>query len=184
MKKSFDYFKTLKEMSEAVGDAYRSALKINEFNKELIRFSGLKFELSDSLINEFVAPIERNDIYNLSYKLNEEMYYISKLNNILLLVDKNCFSYAESFQNVFNKQNVLFKMFSDSKSYEKTLKYINESRGFLNGLNTSIILSVKKSLKTSEQPLLHYTAVSCFSELFKSMEKTFYEIERVIINNS
>ncbi len=171
-------------MSVSVGEAYCSALRANEFNKELIRFSGLRFELSDSLINEFVAPIERNDIYNLSYKLNEEMYFINKLNNILLLVDKGCFPYSESFKNVFNKQNDLFNMLSDSKNYEKVLKFINESRGFLNGLNTSIILSVKKSLKNSEQPLLQYTAVSCFSELFKAIEKTFYEIERVIINNS
>ncbi len=183
MKKSFDYFKTLKEMSEAVGDAYSSVLGQNEFNKELIRFSGLKFELSDNLVNEFVAPIERNDIYNLSYMLNEEMYYINKLNNILLLLDTS-FSFAQSFENGFNKQNRVFDMLFDSKNYEKILKYINESRAFLNGLNTSIILSFKKTLRCADRPLLYYTAVSCFSELFKSVEKTFYEVERVIINNS
>ncbi len=163
MKKSFDYFKTLKEMSVSVGEAYCSLLRANEFNKELIRFSGLKFELSDSLVNEFVAPIERNDIYNLSYNLNEEMYYINKLNNILLLVNKSNFSYCESFVTVFNKQNILFDKLSDNKNYGKALKFANECRGFLNGLNTSIILSVKKSLKISEQPLLQYTAVCSYS---------------------
>ncbi len=171
-------------MSYYVGEAYSSALRSNEFNKELIGFSGLRFELSDKLLNEFVAPIERNDIYNLSYHLNEEMHYVGKLNNILRLVDLKSFKYAESLVNVFHKQNEIFSAFFREKNNNKTLKQINDCKGVLNGINTSIILSVKSVLKSSEQPLLQYIAVSCFSELFKSVEKTFSEVERVIINNS
>lgn len=184
MKKSIDYFKTLKEMSLSVGNAYSSMIMTNEFNGELVRFSGLKWELSNNLVNEFVAPIERNDIYNLSYCLNEEFYYISKLNNILQLIDYSSFVFIESFTNAFNKQNCIFQLFCKSSDHPKVLKYINESKAVLNGLNTSIILSVKSSLKATEKPLLQYTAVSCFLELFKSVEKTVFEVERVIINNN
>ena len=184
LKKSLDYFKTLKEMSVSVEEAYSSMITTNEFNSELIRFSGLKWELSNNLVNEFVVPIERNDIYNLSYCLNEEMYYISKLNNILHLIDYSAFLFTDSFKNAFNNQTRVFQLFCNISGYEKTLKYINESKAMLNGLNTSVILSVKSSLKSSTQPLLKYTAVSCFLELFKSVEKTVFEVERVIINNN
>ncbi len=184
MKKSFDYFKTLKDMSLSVGNAYSAALHGSDFNKDLICFSGLKFELSDRLINEFVAPIERNDIYNLSYRLNEEMYYINKLSNSISLVDCKNLTFTDSFESGFHKQAEMFDLFARNKSYDKALKYINESKAFLNGLNTSMVLYVKKCLSGIEQPLLQYVVVCCFSDLFKSLEKTFYEVERVIINNN
>lgn len=171
-------------MSLSVGNVYSQMVKTNEFNKELIRFSGLKWELSNNLVDEFVAPIERNDIYNLSYCLNEEIYYINKLSNIYQLIDFSEFSFVESFNNAFGKQKEIFRLFCNTKSYEKTLKYINESKAVLNGLNTSLILSVKSSLKSTKQPLLQYTAISCFLELFKSIERTISEVERVIINNN
>ncbi len=184
LKKSLDYFRTLKEMSLSVGNAYSQMIKTNEFNKEIIRFSGLKWELSNNLVDEFVAPIERNDIYNLSYCLNEEIYYINKLSNILQLLDYSYLPFTESFNDAFSKQNEVFRLFCNTKNYDKTLKFINESKAVLNGLNMSVILSVKSSLRSTQQPLLQYTAISCFLELFKSIEKTIFEVERVIINNN
>ncbi len=184
MKKSFDYFKTLKEMSLTVGDAYKNMVRTNEFNNEVIKFSGLKWELSNNLFNEFVAPIERNDIYNLACCLSEELYYISKLNNIITLVDVNMFTFVESICSVLHKQNLIFDLFSCAKTFEKTLKIINETKATLNGVNTSVVLSIKNCIKTTEQPLLKYAVASGFFDIYKSIDKTFSEVQRVVINNN
>ncbi len=184
MKRSFDYFKTLKEMSLTVGDAYKNMLRSNEFNNEVIKFSGLKWELSNNLLNEFVAPIVRNDIYNLAGCLSDELYFISKLNNIITLTDVKGFSFVESISSVFDKQNIVFSCFTDSKNNSKTLKTINETKATLNGVNTSVVLAIKNCLKSTEQPLLRYAVVSGFFDIYKSIDKTFSEVQRVIINNN
>ena len=184
MKRSFDYFKTLKEMSVTVGSAYKNMVTTNEFNKETIRFSGLKWELSNNLFNEFVAPIERNDIYNLSVCLNEELYCVSKLNNIVGLVNVKSFSFVESMYTVLEKQNRVFSLIEDSKNYEKVFKAINETKAILNGINSSVVLSTKNCLKSTEQPLLHYAVISGFFDIYKSIDETFGEIQRVVINNN
>lgn len=183
MKKFFDYFKTLKDMSVAVGDAYKHMVATKEFNNERIIFSGLKWELTDNLYADFVAPIERNDIYSLSNCLNEELYYISKLNNILYLTDIKPFTFTNCISEMFDKQSSIFNSLCDSKRNEKTLKLINESRATLNGVNTSIILVIKNCLKTCDQPILNYAVVSGFFDIYKSIDITFSEVQRVIINN-
>ena len=35
-----------------------------------------------------------------------------------------------------------------------------------------------------QQPLLHYAVYAAFLEVAKTMQKTFSEIERIILNNS
>ena len=169
MKKSYDYFKTLKEMSVTVGDAYKNMVTTNEFNKETICFSGLKWELTDNLFNEFVAPIERNDIYHLTVCLSEELFCVSKLNNIIQLVNIDGFAFVDSISTVFLKQNVILKILSDSKSYEKIFGQINETKAILNGVNTSIVLAIKNCLKCTEQPLLKYAVISGFYDIYKSI---------------
>ncbi len=184
MKKSYDYFKKLKEMSSAVGEAYKNMLYTNEFNKEIITFSGLKWELSNNLLNEFVTPIERGDIYNLAATLGEELYFISKLNNIIALVSVNEFAFAESISSVFKTQTHIFTKLPGNKNAHKTLKEINEAKATLNGVNASIILSVKECLKTANQPLLKYAVVSGFFDVYKSIDTTFSELQKTIINNN
>lgn len=184
MKKSFDYFKTLKEMSVAVGSAYKNMVRTNEFNNETIRFSGFKWELSNNLLNEFVAPIERNDIYHLAVCLSEELYFISKLNNIISLISVKDFSFVESICSVFEKQNEIFNLLSDAKNYEKAFKIINETKATLNGVNSSVVLSIKNCLKSTSQPLLKYAVISGFFDIYKSIDETFTEIQRVVINNN
>ncbi len=174
----------LKDMSAAVGSAYGNMLAANEFNKELIRFSGLKWELSNNLLNEFVTPIERSDIYNLADCLNEELYCISKLNNFINLVNLNELDFIMSVSAVFKRQNEVFSMFSDIKNPQKTIKLINETRATLNGVSSSIILSIKNCLKTTDQPLLKYAIFCGFFDIYKAIDVTFSTIQKVIINNN
>ena len=94
MKKSYDYFKTLKELSYCVYTVYIKAVTNGDFKKTLIKFSGLKNELSDNLIDDFVTPLERGDIYNLSFCMNKELWQIDELYNYNSLADIGSFLYA------------------------------------------------------------------------------------------
>ena len=94
MGKSYDYFKTLKDLSSCVGDAYCSVVSGKDFRKETIKFEGSKAELSERLMNEFVAPIERNDIYRLSFCLSEELAQIAQISEFILLAEMDSFGFV------------------------------------------------------------------------------------------
>ncbi len=184
MKKSYDYFKTLKDMSCCVNGSYSCAVGSKEFKKEVIRFSGLKTELSESLMNEFVAPIERNDIYKLSFCLNEELWQVTNLYDFIMLADIGSFGFVGQIGDLFNKQNDVFSMLGDFKLTDRTMKLISESFALCNRIKKQILNEVKSSLQSAKQPLLKYSVSCSFSELIRTVEKTFCEVERVIINNS
>ncbi len=174
----------LKDMSVAVGNAYGNMLTANEFNNELIAFSGLKWELSGNLLNDFVTPVERSDIYNLASLLGEEFYYISKLSNFISLVDVNEFVFAQSLCSAFKNQTNIFSRFFVNKNNSKVLKDINEAKASLSGVNAGTVLSVKNCLKSTEQPLLKYVVLSGFFDIYKSIDITLTQVQKVIINNN
>ena len=184
MKKSYDYFKTLKDMSYCVKDSYTFAVSSKDFKKEVIRFSGIKTELSESLMNEFVAPIERNDIYKLSFCLNEELWQVTNLYDFIRLADISSFGFIGQIGDLFNKQNDIFSLLGDFKSTDRTMKLISESFVLCNRTKKQILNEVKSALQSAKQPLLKYSVSCAFSELVIAVEKTFCEVERVIINNS
>lgn len=183
MKKSYDYFKTLKDMSCCVRNSYFCAIDSKDFKKELIRFSGIKTELSESLIDEFVAPIERNDIYKLSFCLNEELWQVTNLSDFIKLVDIGSFGFVGQIGDLFNKQGDVFSFLGDFKSIDKTRKLLSESFSMCTGTKKQIFNEVKSSLQSAKQPLLKYSVSCGFSELLRTVEKTLCEVERVIINN-
>ena len=78
MKKSYDYFKTLKDLSVIVSESFSGMSDSKTINKNYLCFSAMRNELSENLIDEFVAPIERDDIYNLSFCLFEEFNSVIK----------------------------------------------------------------------------------------------------------
>lgn len=184
LKKSFDYFKTLKEMSFSVCSSYKKMTKSEDFNSDVIRFSGLKWELSNNLLNDFVAPLERNDIYNLALLLNNELYYVSKLSNFFSSAIFCEFNFVESITSVLEKQTHIFNLINDAKKRHKIFKDINEIKAMLNGVNTSIILSLKSSFNNNNNLFLKSTIINCFFDVYKSIDDTFSEIQKVIINNN
>mgnify|MGYP006974441409 CR=1 FL=1 len=108
LKKSLDYFKTLKELSNMLFEAYKFYCDSKALNKEYLCFSALKNELSENLINEFVAPIERNDIYKLSFCLSEELWQVINLFDFITLADINPLDFIGQIGDLFNKQNIVF----------------------------------------------------------------------------
>ena len=184
MKKSYDYFKTLKDMSGCVKNSYFYAIDSKDFKKEVIQFSGNKTELSENLIDEFVAPIERNDIYKLSFCLNEELWQVIKLFDFIMLVDIGSFGFIGQIGDLFNKQSVVFSLLGDFKSTDKMMKILSESFSLCNRTKKQILNEVKSSLHSVKQPLLKYSVSCVFSELLRTVERTLCEVERVLINNS
>ena len=184
MKKSYDYFKTLKEMSLAVCSSYGKMTLNQDFNSEVIKFSGLKWELSDNLLSDFVAPIERNDIYNLALCLSEELYYVSKLSKLACAYSFSRFNFIESITGVLRKQATSLYALRDSKNSKKLFREINEMKATLNGVNSSIILLLRNNLNEAEKNAIDYVVADCFFDIYKSIDHTFSQVQKAIINNN
>ena len=54
MKKSYDYFKTLKDLSVIVSESFADMRDSKAINKNYLCFSAIRNELSEKLIDEFV----------------------------------------------------------------------------------------------------------------------------------
>lgn len=184
MGKSYDYFKTLKEMSSCVGNSYLYVIDGKKYKSETIKFEGSKSELSERLMNEFVAPIERNDIYRLSFCLNEEFVQITQISEFILLAEMNSFGFVGQIGDLFNKQDYIFSMLKDLKNREKIRKAVSENLVACHRIRKCVYNDVRASLQSARQPLIRYYVSCIFTELIKNVERTFYEIERVVINNT
>jgi hypothetical protein len=155
-----------------------------DFKKEVIRFSGLKTELSENLMNDFVAPLERNDIYKLSFCLSEELWQVINLFDFITLADINPLDFIGQIGDLFNKQNIVFDLLENTKYPQKTLKSVSENLLFCNKVRKQVLNEVKNLLQSAKQPLIRYSLCCYFLELLRALETTFCEIERVIINNN
>ena len=185
MKKSFDYFKTFKILTENLNNIFKLSVDNKDYNKQYITFLANKNELTDYLKNDFITPIERGDIFILLDMFSREMNQINVLN------DYSSFSWSElneiiiSFRELFDIQNNIF----DKISFEKL--NINIVDKAIDGYNQSqrLVRDIYKLIKKTivgycENPLLKYTVYVAYLELAKQMNCTFFEIERIILNNS
>lgn len=180
MKKSYDYFKTLKDMSDCIGKAYSLRYMSDKYKKEAIFFYAVRKELSNNLSEEFVAPIERNDIYNISSCLVQELLSLEYLclfgykNNMTLLDD--------NIKHYLNIQSDIIMGLSHKFSVSLLGDLSSVQSALMSDRNTMISKS-KDIFNKSDNILLKY---AYFERLLRFIEKignTFYEIERVIINN-
>lgn len=181
MKNSFDYFKTLKEMSRCVYDSFSSLPDGSQENKIDVRFLGLRWEISSNLIDEFVAPVERNDIYNLLRCVDSEMWQIGKIQRI---THNFTSPQKEDILSLFSLQADLMGRLSELKLYHK---YINEVKSCSNNVYKTKIDLCKKinlSFESNSKPLLKYVYYSYHLELVELIGQTFSSIENVLVNNT
>lgn len=184
LKKSYDYFKTLKDMSLSLREAFSLAVKGADIGSSFIKVTGMRSELSQQLLDEFTAPIERDDIYSLSALLYEELLQINHLSDILSATDFDSCSVFEQGFLLFDKQIQVFKLFGDTKHPERLLKTVSEVYNFCNRLKKENLSFFANNLKSSRQPLLEFSVGCAYIELLKSVSHTLYETERVVINNN
>lgn len=184
MKKSYDYFKTLKNLSVIISESFDYLCDSKTINKNYLCFSALRNELSENLIDEFVAPIERNDIYTLSFRLWEEFNYVIKLCEFLGLTK---IAFSDSLREIGEllcRQTDVFDFKNLLKSSEKGYSLVSSELLDCKRVKKSIINGIGDSICCHNQPLICYAIGSSCIEVVSSIEATYNEICRVLINNS
>ena len=184
MKKSYDYSKTLKELSLCVQGAYIGAVTGSNIKSYLIKFSGLKNELSECLIDDFVTPFERGDIYNLAFCMHKELWQIDELYNYSSLADIGSFLFAGQIGDLFQKQNEIVDLLFFSKNIHKVSRVIDEGMNLCSGIKNRVLGNLKKTLRESEQPLVAYGLNCAYLTLLERIDITFSDMERILIVKS
>ncbi len=185
MKKSYDYFKTLKVLSESVSVIYEKTLLNQDFSSEKIKFFAEKSELINNLQNEFITPLERGDIFLLEESLAEELnaiFFLQSYSELIVLKD---FFELKSVEKSLKVQNSIMSQLSKFKSNLRLFEQCSEEIKNLNTEKNNIEKRIIEALKCKiEQPLIKYAIYSAFLNLNRKIYITILEIERILINNS
>lgn len=184
MKKSYDYFKTFKILSESVSVIYEKTLLKQDFSSDRIQFLAEKSELINNLQNEFITPLERGDIFLLEESLTEEFDSICTFQEYLNLVN-NDFEIFKKFDKSLKAQNLIFSQLGNYKSNLKLFEQCSEEIKCLNADKKNIEKLILDALRCkTEQPLIKYAVYSVFLNLNRKIYNTILQIERILIDNS
>lgn len=185
MKKSYDYFKTLKVLSEAASVIYEKTLLKQDFSSDRILFFAEKSELINNLQNEFITPLERGDIFLLEESLSEELNSIFALQEYLNLISCNDFPELKYIDKALKNQNRIFSQLGNFKSNIRLFEQCSEEIKNISAIKKNTEKHIVEALKCkSEQPLIKYALYSAFLDLNRKIYKTILQIERILINNS
>lgn len=186
MKKSFDYFKMLKELSEDVNNTFLKCVNNESFEKDKIAFRGAKSELINNLQDEFIAPLERGDIFILVQHLTAEINAISVMQEYLPFFQSDCQLFADELKPLFNRQTLLFFDLSRQKDYKKLGCVCRENISSCDTVIFNLLRKIKNtvSLTSNSGSLLKYSVYTSFLDVAKSLRNAFCEFERTLINNS
>ena len=184
MKKSYDYFKTLKLLSESASVIYEKALLKQDFSSDRIHFLAEKSELINNLLKDFITPFERGDIFLLEESLTEEVVSICSFQELLNLCENDCDAFKRLAYSL-EKQNKFFSQLRNYKSNLKLFEQCSEEIRFLNSEKRLVEGLVADALNCiSEQPLVKYVVCSAFLDLNRKVYNTILQIERILIDNS
>lgn len=184
MKKSYDYFKMLKMLSESVSVIYEKTLIKQDFSSERIQFFAEKSELINNLQNEFITPLERGDIFLLAESLGEELVCVCSLKEFLGLVNKDFDAFGRIDKSL-KAQRLIFSQLGSFKSNLKLFEQCSEEIKRLNSDKKNIEALIIEALKCkTEQPLIKYAVYSASLDLNRKIYNTVLQIERILINNS
>ncbi len=184
MKKSFDYFKTLKTLTENLSDAFRLSVENKAYDKLFLSFCANKTELIDNLKNDFITPIERGDIFILSDIFSREMNQINILNDYSAFVWLEAEEVKKSLQKLLVFQVDVFGKICSEKLNINVINKCND--GYLQSqkLSKDIYKLIKNTVVGyCENPLLKYTIYVAFLDLSRQINCAFSETERIILNN-
>ncbi len=184
MKKSYDYFKTLKLLSELVSVIYSKALLKQDISFERIQFFAEKSELINNLQNEFITPLDRGDIFLLEESLAEELVSICSFQELLNL-DSRDLDIFKKMTDSFENQSSVFSQLRNYKSNLKLFEQCSEEIKLLNSEKKAIEMMIVNALRCkTEQPLIKYVVYSAFLGLNRKVFNTILQTERILINNS
>ncbi len=185
MKKSYDYFKTLKLLSESVSVIYEKTLLKQDFSSDRILFFAEKSELLNNLRNEFITPLERGDIFLLEECLTDELNSVFAFQEYLNLISCKDFQELKSIEKGLKTQIHIISQLGSFKSNIKLFDQCSEETKKLNSEKKNMEKHIVDVLRCKrEQPLVKYVVYSAFLDLNRKIYNTIIQIERILIDNS
>jgi uncharacterized protein Yka (UPF0111/DUF47 family) len=148
----------LKKLSSLNYEMFCKILNNQSISKEKIDFNSLQEEIYNNLLSEFISPIEREDIFILQKRLEEEFLEICSF-SLLKSKDKN---FSEEICSLLKDNVIVISELKNFKTPKKLLKLIRENKNYAKN-----ILSIREK-----------------SEIIKSIYKIDIEIERIILSNN
>jgi hypothetical protein len=133
-------------------------LNNQSISKEKVDFNSLQEEIYNNLLCEFISPIEREDIFILQKRLEDEFLEICSF-SLLKSKEKN---FSEEICSLLKDNVIVISELKNFKTPKKLLKLIRENKNYAKN-----ILSIREK-----------------SEIIKSIYKIDIEIERIILSNN
>ena len=140
-------------------------VKNQSISKEKIDFNSLQEEIYNNLLGEFISPIEREDIFILQKRLEEEFLAICSFS---LFNRINTFDFSD-IEHLLKENVLVFEELKNFKNPKKLLKLVRENKKLAIKLLTTEKCDFEKS------------------KVLKIVEKIFSlccEIERIILSNN
>lgn len=178
MKKSNDYFETLKTEARLNCDIFSNILSNKQNAVNRLDFKTEASSLALKLADEFVPPIERTDIYLLSAGLESVFVALYNLECVFKPFGEG-FECLTALSEIFDGN---FEAFSQLNRFKAPKKLFE-----ITALNKRQIETMLTGVKRSSCMCASFGEVLLFqavSELLLSLLKSDFEIERVIINNN
>ena len=159
----------LKKLSSLNYEMFCKSVNNQPIGKEKVEFNSLQDEIYDSLLREFISPIEREDIFILQKRLEEEFLEICSFS--LLKSKEKIFS--EEICSLLKDNVIVFSELKNFKMPKKLLKLLKENK-----IRTKNLLF---SLATYEGGFKSFCVLN---ELLQKNFSICLEIERIILNNN
>ena len=155
----------LKNLSSLNCEMFCKTIKNQPISKEKIDFNSLQEEIYNNLLGEFISPIEREDIFILQKRLEEEFLMICSFS----LFNKSNFFDFSSIEILFKGNVAVFEELKNFKNPRKLLRLVRENKK-----------SVVKLLTSEEYNFEKSKVLKIVQKIFS----TLTEIERIILNNN
>lgn len=155
----------LKKLSSLNYEMFCKTIKNQPISKEKIDFNSLQEEIYENLLSEFISPIEREDIFILQKRLEEEFLMICSFS----LFNKSNFFDFSSIEILFKGNVAVFEELKNFKNPRKLLRLVRENKK-----------SVVKLLTSEEYNFEKSKVLKIVQKIFS----TLTEIERIILNNN
>lgn len=155
----------LKKLSFLNYEMFCKTIKNQPISKEKIDFNSLQEEIYENLLSEFISPIEREDIFILQKRLEEEFLMICSFS----LFNKSNFFDFSSIEILFKGNVAVFEELKNFKNPRKLLRLVRENKK-----------SVVKLLTSEEYNFEKSKVLKIVQKIFS----TLTEIERIILNNN
>lgn len=187
MKKSNDYFEMLKSIALLNEGILKNITNKKSSGSEKLDFHTKQSELYEKLLDEFIAPIEREDIFILSRCLEDIFNELCSLE--ILAYYKNIADFREQlfpFESLFRDCTGAFAELKEYKSPKHLLKTVREHKRSINTNSIGCKRMAYSMMNRGNRRDFSYEneVYTLLLNILNSLYRADTEIERIIINNN